>query len=57
MVSKGIDANRIHAEGKGESQPMTKADECKGAKSAKVIACLQPDRRVEIEVVGTQIVK
>ena len=57
MVSKGIDANRIHAEGKGESQPVTKADECKGAKSAKVIACLQPDRRVEIEVVGTQIAK
>lgn len=55
IMSKGVDANRIHTEGKGEMQPMTKADECKGAKSAKVIACLQPDRRVEIEVVGTQI--
>jgi OmpA-OmpF porin, OOP family len=57
MVSKGIDANRIHTEGKGEMQPVTNADDCKGAKSAKVIACLQPDRRVEIEVVGTQITK
>ena len=24
-----------------------------GGKSAKTIACLQPDRRVEIEVIGT----
>jgi OmpA-OmpF porin, OOP family len=57
IMSKGIDANRIHTEGKGKTQPVTKPDDCKGAKSAKVIACLQPDRRVEIEVVGTQIVK
>ncbi len=57
LGTKGIAANRVHTEGKGEMQPVTKADECKGAKSAKVIACLQPDRRVEIEVVGTQIAK
>ena len=54
LVSKGVAANRVHAEGKGETQPVTKADDCTGAKSAKVIACLQPDRRVEIEVVGTR---
>jgi OOP family OmpA-OmpF porin len=33
---------------------MTKADQCKGPKSKKVIDCLQPDRRVEIEVIGTK---
>ena len=55
LVSLGIAPNRIHTEGKGESQPVTKAGECEGAKSAKVIACLQPDRRVDIEVVGTRI--
>lgn len=54
LLSKGIEANRIQTEGKGETQPVTKADDCRGAKSAKVIACLQPDRRVDIEVVGTQ---
>jgi len=27
--------------------------DCKGPKSAKVIACLQPDRRVDIEIIGT----
>lgn len=54
LLSKGIEANRIQTAGKGETQPVTKADDCRGAKSAKVIACLQPDRRVDIEVVGTQ---
>ena len=53
LVSKNIDANRIHTEGKGEKQPVTKAGECKGKMSKKLIACLQPDRRVEIEVIGT----
>lgn len=57
LLGQGIAANRIHTEGKGEMQPVTKADACKGAKSAKVIACLQPDRRVDIEVVGTRIAK
>jgi len=55
LVSQNMDANRIHVEGKGETQPVTKPDDCRGAKSAKVIACLQPDRRVEVEVVGTRI--
>lgn len=57
LVSKGIESNRMHTEGKGEMQPVTKAGECVGAKSARVIACLQPDRRVDIEVVGSRIVK
>jgi OOP family OmpA-OmpF porin len=53
LVSKGVPANRILAEGKGKENPVTQPDECKGRKSAKVIKCLQPDRRVEIEVVGS----
>jgi len=55
LVSQGIDASRVRAEGHGEMQPVTKAGECEGAKSTKVIACLQPDRRVEIEVAGVVI--
>ena len=54
LVSKGIEPNRVYTEGKGKSQPVTKSDQCKGKKSKKVIACLQPDRRVEIEVIGTK---
>ena len=53
LVSKGIPANRIYTEGKGKNQPITKPGDCKGPKSAKVIACLQPDRRVDIEIIGT----
>jgi OOP family OmpA-OmpF porin len=55
LVSKGVEANRVYAEGKGEKQPVTKADQCKGPKSKKVIDCLQPDRRVDIEVIGTKM--
>ena len=57
LVAKGIPANRVYTEGKGKSQPVTKPDQCKGPKSKKVIACLQPDRRVDIELIGKKIVK
>jgi OOP family OmpA-OmpF porin len=57
LVGKGIEPNRIYTEGKVKKQPITKPDQCKGPKSPKVVACLQPDRRVEIEVVGTRSVK
>jgi OOP family OmpA-OmpF porin len=54
VASTGIDAARISAEGRSESEPVTQPGDCKGAKSARVIACLQPDRRVDIEVSGTR---
>jgi len=54
LVSKGIPANRIYTEGKGERQPATKAGACKGLRDKKLIACLQPDRRVVVEIVGTR---
>jgi OOP family OmpA-OmpF porin len=54
LESKGLDAAKITAVGKGKSQPVTKATDCQGPKMprAAIVACLQPDRRVEIEVVG-----
>jgi len=58
LVSKGIDANRVYTEGKGEKNPVT-GDKCSkmgketGA-NKKLVACLQPDRRVEVEVIGTK---
>jgi len=45
LVSKGIEANRIYTEGKGEKQPI--ADNKTAAGRAK-------NRRVEVEVVGTR---
>jgi OOP family OmpA-OmpF porin len=54
LVAKGIEANRIYTEGKGKTQPVT-GDTCKGnAKTPALINCLQPDRRVDIEVIGTK---
>jgi OOP family OmpA-OmpF porin len=50
----GVDAGRISAVGMSESQPVTKAEDCHGNKpNPKLIACLQPDRRVDVEVSGT----
>jgi len=52
LVSKGIEANRIYTEGKGKRNPVTTGCNQKNRKA--LIACLAPDRRVEVEVVGTQ---
>ena len=55
LVSKGVAANKIYTEGKGKRNPVTKADQCPGKKPTKsVIECLQPDRRVDIELIGTK---
>lgn len=54
LVGKGFESARMRAEGRGATQPVTKSAECAGSMSAKVIACLQPDRRVGIEVAGTR---
>ena len=46
--------NHEDGDGKGEANPVT-GDSCKGNKRSKaLIACLQPDRRVEVEIAGTK---
>ena len=51
LVSKGIAASRVYTEGKGERQPVK---DCKGDKKTKeLIACLEPNRRVDMEAVGS----
>ena len=51
LVSKGVEPNRIYTEGKGEKHPV-KA--CPQSKGKGLIECLAPNRRVEIEVIGTR---
>lgn len=56
VKEKGIPAERIFTDGKGEANPVT-GDSCKGNKKTRaLIDCLQPDRRVEVEVAGTKTV-
>lgn len=47
LIGQGIPADNITATGMGESQPVVQCAET--ARSA-LVACLQPNRRVEVEV-------
>ncbi len=54
VKEKGIPADKIFTDGKGEANSVT-GDTCKGTKATKaLIQCLQPDRRVEVEVAGSR---
>ncbi len=60
FVSKGVEPNRVYTEGKGEKQPITTKNQCSNlgkdsGKNRKLVECLQPDRRVDIEVIGTRV--
>jgi OOP family OmpA-OmpF porin len=57
VESSGIPSYKISTKGVGASEPMTKPGVCKGKKSKKLIACLAPDRRVEVEVTSTRTSK
>jgi len=51
----GIPAGSITATGVGSSQPETQPNDCKGSKATQaLITCLRVDRRVEVEVTGSQ---
>jgi OOP family OmpA-OmpF porin len=53
LVSLGVPADKIRAEGRGESESVTNGS-CKGSRGKALIACLQPDRRVDISVYGSK---
>ena len=46
LVSKGVDASRLKAQGRGEANPVVV---CADKKLAALINCLEPNRRVEVE--------
>jgi OOP family OmpA-OmpF porin len=52
LADKGVDPKRMDARGVGSSQPVT-GSQCDGIKKRNpLIRCLQPDRRVDIQVVA-----
>jgi len=58
LTSKGVDSSRLQVEGRGKSEPIT-GNQCDkmgpvSNKNAKLIACLQPDRRVDAELLGSR---
>ncbi|HLL17194.1 MAG TPA: OmpA family protein [Rubrivivax sp.] len=55
VAAGGLDGSKVTAVGKGETSPVTAAETCKGNQPRQaLIACLQPDRRVDVEVSGTR---
>lgn len=46
LVSKGVESNRLKAQGRGEANPVMV---CKEKKLPALIQCLEPNRRVEVE--------
>jgi OmpA-OmpF porin, OOP family len=58
LKQKGVDSTRLQVEGKGKTEPIT-GNECskmgpENNKNQKLIACLQPDRRVDAELLGSR---
>jgi OmpA-OmpF porin, OOP family len=56
LVTTGrVDPMKVTASGKSESSPVTKPQDCVGSKAtAQLVICLAPDRRVDVDVVGTR---
>lgn len=53
LVSQGIEASRIQTAAKGESEPVVACNDIKGKEAGKnkpLVTCLQPNRRVVVEV-------
>ncbi len=58
LAEQGIPSDKVQAEGHGKADPVT-GDQCDNMGPArksnkKLVACLQPDRRVQIEVRGSR---
>lgn len=51
MVDKGIEAERLATEGKGEKDPLV---QCNDKNREKLIECLQPNRRVQIDQIEVE---
>ena len=51
LVDKGVEARRLRAAGKGEANPVV---QCPDEDREKLIKCLEPNRRVEVESITVE---
>ena len=49
LISQGIPVGKMRVQGRGEHNAQVQADQCQHLERTELIACLQRDRRVEIE--------
>jgi OOP family OmpA-OmpF porin len=52
LGTKGVQTAKIETNAVGAMEPATAPGACEGLSREETIACLAPDRRVELEVVG-----
>jgi OOP family OmpA-OmpF porin len=60
MVDQGIDGSRIETEARGEADPVVSCDNIKGKANRNnkaLIACLQPNRRIVLDLKGKMAVQ
>jgi outer membrane protein OmpA-like peptidoglycan-associated protein len=57
LVRLGVPANKIRTLGRSEHNPLTGETDCANLRRKELIACYQPDRRVEISVSGQKTAK
>lgn len=48
LMDRGVPAYKLDVRGRGDSAPVTGADDCRGLRREALIECLQRDRRVEV---------
>lgn len=57
LIQAGVPSGRITARGVNSDEPVTTPQQCRGPVSDALKACLQPDRRVVVEVTGTDEIR
>jgi OOP family OmpA-OmpF porin len=51
LIGRGVDGKRLVAVGKGKANPIV---QCSDKKTADLIKCLEPNRRVEVEQITVE---
>ncbi|WP_339012988.1 porin OmpA [Aeromonas popoffii] len=54
LIARGLVADRVRVEGRGKSYPVT-GNNCTSNSRSELIACLAPDRRVEVRLEGVSL--